>query len=299
MGDVDELYGLKNQFYLGSYQQVINDAMNPAITPRTDQGRLERKVYLYRAQIAQGRYSPSLNEIKPSDAPELKAVQILARYLSASDPQGKQVSVSAAQELLSDSKPATPLLAVIIATVFYYEGLLEDALRTLAPFSKNLECVALTVQAYLKMNRADLAKKEVTAMKSWADDATLAQAVEAWQNVFSNADEKYQEAFYTFDELSASNNSTSRLLNGKAVCRILAGNFEEAEQFLLEALNRNSNDPETLSNLIVCANATGKPADVIARYFDQLKESSPQHPFVEEYALKEAMFDRAAQRFAV
>ncbi len=33
------------------------------------------------------------------------------------------------------------------------------------------------------MDRLDLAKKELAAIKSWADDATLAQLVEAWVNV--------------------------------------------------------------------------------------------------------------------
>jgi coatomer protein complex subunit epsilon len=55
---------------------------------------------------------------------------------------------------------------------------------------------------------------------------------------------------------------------GKAVARIHAGKFEEAEELLLESLNKNSSDPETLINLIVCGRATGKPADVVSRFLE-------------------------------
>jgi hypothetical protein len=136
---LDELYGLKNQFYLGSFQQVINDATNPSITPRTEVARLERKVYLYRAQIAQGRFSPALNEIKPSDAPELRAVQLFAKYLSTPDSHSKSEIISATQALVASTQSPSPLFSVIASTIFYYEGLLDDALRTLAPFPKHLE----------------------------------------------------------------------------------------------------------------------------------------------------------------
>lgn len=48
------------------------------------------------------------------------------------------------------------------------------------PFSTS---AAFVVQIYLRMDRLDLAKKELAAIKSWADDATLAQLVEAWVDV--------------------------------------------------------------------------------------------------------------------
>jgi hypothetical protein len=33
------------------------------------------------------------------------------------------------------------------------------------------------------MDRVDLAKKELAQIKTWADDATLAQLIEAWVNL--------------------------------------------------------------------------------------------------------------------
>ena len=43
---------------------------------------------------------------------------------------------------------------------------------------------ALGVQIYLKINRVDLAIKEIASIKTWADDASLAQMIEAWANLY-------------------------------------------------------------------------------------------------------------------
>ncbi|KAJ3290918.1 hypothetical protein HDU79_002877 [Rhizoclosmatium sp. JEL0117] len=292
MGDIDELHGLRKTFHVGAYQQVINDATNPSVRISSDAARIERKVYLYRAYVAQGRLNMATNEITQSDAPELRAVKLLARQLAG-------VDVSAEAKALLAENPKSALLAVLVASILFNAGLTDDTLTVLHPFKKNLEALALTIQTLLKMNRLDLAKKEVATMKTWADDATLAQMIEAWTNLYPSADEKFNEAFYTFDELAASSTATAKLLTSKAVSKIHAGKFDEAEELLGNALNWNNNDAEALINLIVVAHATGKPAEVAVRLTNQLRDAAPNHIYLQELKLKEDMFDRSAQRFAV
>lgn len=58
----------------------------------------------------------------------------------------------------------------------------DAALRVLHQ-SDNLECAALSVQILLKINRPDLARKELKRMQDTDDDATLTQLALAWFNM--------------------------------------------------------------------------------------------------------------------
>ncbi|KAJ1556522.1 hypothetical protein HK405_002646, partial [Cladochytrium tenue] len=83
---MDELHGLKNLFYLGAFQQVVNDATNPAIQPRSEVARIERRVYLARAQVAQGRPEAAVASATTgpaSSSPEVRAALCLARHAAA------------------------------------------------------------------------------------------------------------------------------------------------------------------------------------------------------------------------
>ena len=53
--------------------------------------------------------------------------------------------------------------------------------------------------------------------------------------------QKAQEAYYIFEELASSKVATSKLLTGQAVSRMQEGRFSDAEELLLESLNRVGN----------------------------------------------------------
>lgn len=98
----------------------------------------------------------------------------------------------------------------------------------------------------MKINRLDLAKKQLNIMKSQEDDATLTQLCDAWVNIASGGStsssgtpsQKFQDAFYVFQELAEKHSQTVKLLNGQAICHIHNLKFEDAEDLLMEALER-------------------------------------------------------------
>ncbi|TPX68510.1 hypothetical protein SpCBS45565_g02987 [Spizellomyces sp. 'palustris'] len=298
---IDELLVLRNSFYLGSWQQVIDEASDPSKAPRTDEAQLQQRVLLYRAYVAQGKPERAIAEIRDGDAPELRVVKCLARYVKAASSQNTSDKSKAVQDITTLAAEGTNGLSstvqVLVGSVLYAEERYPEALKAAVQSPRNLECVALAIQTYLKMDRPELARKEIEKLKTWADDATLAQLAEAWVNCYIGGDEKILESQYIFEELASSKLSTGRLVVGQAICKMQAGNFAEAERLLLEALSRYASDPDVIANLIVCATATGKSAEILSRYTSQLRQVAPQHPLLLDLVLKESLFDRAVQRY--
>ncbi|XP_066596031.1 coatomer subunit epsilon [Prorops nasuta] len=291
--DVDELFDVKNNFYIGNYQQCINEAQK--IKPISPEVAMERDVFLYRAYIAQRKFRVVLDEINSSSPQELRPLETLADYFA--NPEHRETIVANLNEAASSINSENYNFLIVAATIYYHEKNLESALRILRN-AENLESLALTLQIYLKMDRLDLARKELKSMQEKDDDATLTQLAQAWVNISSGGD-KLQDAYYIFQEMIDKYSSTSMLLNGQATCFIGQAKYEEAETALQESLDKDSNNPDTLINMIVLSQHMGKPPEVANRYLSQLKDSHLEHPFVKEYLQKEIEFHRLQQQYSL
>uniref|UniRef100_A0A7N1A6C4 Coatomer subunit epsilon n=1 Tax=Kalanchoe fedtschenkoi TaxID=63787 RepID=A0A7N1A6C4_KALFE len=144
------------------------------------------------------------------------------------------------------------------------------------------------------MHRSDYAEKQLRIMQQVDEDHTLTQLANAWLNLAVGGS-KIQEAYLIFQDFSEKYQMTGLILNGKAVCYMHKGNFDEAETLLLEALNKDAKDGETLADLVVCCLHLGKPS---SRFLSQLKLSHPEHLLVKRMTTAEDSFDRAVQTVA-
>lgn len=289
MAAPDLLFSLRNNFYLGAYQAAINNSEVPNLSP---EDAIERDSLVYRSYIALGSYQLVINEIDSSAATPLQAVKLLALYLSS--PDNKETTISSIRDWLGD--PAignNPILRLIAGIIFIHEQDYNEALKH-TNVGGTMDLHALNVQIFLKMHRSDYAEKQLRVMQQIDEDHTLTQLANAWLNLAVGGS-KIQEAYLIFQDFSEKYQMTSLILNGKAVCCMHMGNFDEAESLLLEALNKDAKDPETLANLVVCSLHLGKPS---SRYLNQLKLSHPDHMLVKRGSSAEESFDRAVQTIA-
>ncbi|XP_018905248.2 coatomer subunit epsilon [Bemisia tabaci] len=286
--EVDELFSIRNDFFIGNYQQCINEATK--LQPSKPELQVERDVFLYRSYIAQKKYRIVLDEINNNSSPELQPLRLLAEYFA------QPKSRSPWDEKLKGTANVNHTSIVVAATIFSNEGQYEEALRLLS-LEDNIENMAINVQLYLKINRVDAALKELKLMQEKDEDATLTQLATAWVNIAMGGD-KLQDAYYIFQEMIDKYGSTPLLLNGQAVSFIAQGKYEEAESALQEAMEKDSNNPDTLINMVVLSGHLGKPAEVSNRYLSELKASHENNQFVVDYIAKENEFNKLCEQFS-
>lgn len=293
-GELDVLFDIKNAFYLGNFQQCINEAQKIKIS--NPELKVNRDLFLYRAYIAQRKYGVVLDEINTGSPQALQDVKLLAEFMSA-DQNARDNIVSNLDKRMAGNVDVSDTTFLIVAGMIYYQQQNYDSALRILQQAENIECSALAIQIYLKIDRLDLAKKELKRMQAIDDDATLTQLALAWFNIAVGG-EKLQDAYYIFQEMCDKHPSTSLLLNGQAVCYMGQGKFDEAESVLQEAIDKDSNCPDTLINMIVLSQHIGKPQEVSNRYLSQLKDSHNSHQFVQEYLNKGHEFDRLVKQYA-
>ncbi|XP_023015291.2 coatomer subunit epsilon [Leptinotarsa decemlineata] len=291
--DVDELFEVKNFFYIGNYQQCINEAQKLR-KPSTAEVAIQRDIFTYRSYMAQNKFLVALEEIHGASPLEIQPLKLLAEYLSGKSNKDAVVA-QIDQEISANANSET--LILVAATIYVNENNLESAYRTLHA-SDNLESLAFIIDILLKLDRVDLARKKLKEMQDKDDDATLTQLAQAWINVASGGD-KLQDAYYIYQELIDKYGSTPLLLNGQAVTFIGQAKYEEAEAALQEALDKDANYPDTLVNMIVLQRHMGKTPEMANRFLSQLKDANPDHAFIKDLKQKETDFSRICQQYSV
>ncbi|KAL8260207.1 hypothetical protein R6Q59_028160 [Mikania micrantha] len=271
----DLLFVLRNNFYIGAFQATINSG---DVQNLSQEDAIERDCLIYSSYIALGSYQLVINEVDSSTATPLQAVKLLALYFLSTDNKVK----SPFMDLVCAFQICEMFIlmhVVIGIDILNFNQLYKQEFSSISGAGAIFTFRnALNVQVFLKMHRFDYVEKQLRVMQQIDEDHTLTQLATAWLNLAVDFSEKYQ--------------MTSLILNGKAVCCMHMGNFDEAESFLLEALNKDAKDPETLANLIICRLHLGKPS---SRFLSQLKLSHPEHRLIKRGSTAKESFDRAVQ----
>jgi len=287
-----ELINIHNHFHQGQYQEVLDFDTSSFSADNA----LPARVLAHRARIALGgadHIEEVLADVQGESEPELKAVAVLAQY--ASSPSGSNAAAVKAAEDLAASDGDNATVQILVGTVLQAAGKSEEALALLSQHSGSLDAVALITQIHLEQNRTDLAVKEVTAARRWAQDSILVNLAESWVGLRVGG-EKYQQAFYVFEELAQAPATASIIsLVSQAVSELHLGRTEEAQAALESAVQKEPKFAEAIANLLVLTVVTGKePTELTA----SLKAVAPQHPLLVDLDEKSSAFDKAAAKFS-
>lgn len=115
MADPDELFSLRNLFFLGSFQKAINEA---AGLNRLPQHLVrERDEFVYRSHIGLGHYDVVLREIPddPSTPVSMRAIKLLATFLHQKDT--RDVAMLQLQEWMQDPASANDTTLQLVAAL--------------------------------------------------------------------------------------------------------------------------------------------------------------------------------------
>ncbi|KAI1396967.1 coatomer epsilon subunit-domain-containing protein [Hypoxylon fuscum] len=281
-----ELINIHNYFHQGQYQEVV-DFDTSALSA---DNAVPARVLALRARIALGQAEDVIADVQGDSEPDMAAVGALAEFSL-----GKTEAAVKTIEELASSAGDNQTVQVLGGTVLQAAGKSEEALALLSQHSGSLDAVALITQIHLQLNRTDLALKEVTAARRWAQDSLLVNLAESWVGLRLGGD-KYQQAFYVFEELAqAPSTSSITSLVSQAVCELHLGRVEEAQSALEQAIQKQPDYAEAIANFLVLTVIIGKDATELT---SSLKKAAPQHPFLADIEEKSALFDKAASKYS-
>ncbi|KAI1745118.1 coatomer epsilon subunit-domain-containing protein [Xylaria scruposa] len=281
-----ELINIHSYFHQGQYQEVI-DFDPSSLSPENE---TPAKVLALRARVALGQAEDVLADVQGETEPEFAAVAALAQSAL-----GQTEDAVQAIEELAQTYDDNQTIQVLGGIVLQAAGKSDEALALLSKHSGSLDAIALITQIHLQQNRTDLAVKEVAAARRWAQDSLLVNLAESWVGLRLGG-EKYQQAFYVFEELAQAPATSSILtLVSQAICELHLGRVEEAQTALEQALQKQPDYADAIANLLVLTIVTGKDA---AELTSSLKKSAPQHALLADLEEKSDLFDKAASKFS-
>ena len=239
-------------------------------------------------------FSLTVNTSFHHDTTAIKALGLRAQYEMATDEDTQLSVIDAMKTLLAET--GSPSVQLTAAHVFLQHSLTKDALQCVY-LGVTMEHIVLALQIYLKMDRLDLAREQLSLLKQADEDSILTQLGSVYISL-ANGSSTAHDAIHVLHSLSEQYGPSPLLLNLLAVSYMTSGQYDEAEARLQECRRDFSQTsiPDTLINLLVCYQHEQKP---IGPILDELKQSFPNHAFCQGLERVEGAYEREAVKYKV
>ncbi|GAA5861567.1 hypothetical protein JCM8547_008075 [Rhodosporidiobolus lusitaniae] len=294
-------------FTQGSYRAALSAySSHPSPSPTLT-------LYAARAHLALSPPSPSsaLSLLSPlPQTLDVRAVSSLARYLTGEteDAVGELEEILAEtgeQGLSEDPEEEGRFVRGVVGTVWVLEGEERreegiEVLREAVELGRDQECLAILSHLYITLHLPALSTQLLTSpsVTSFTSDSLLSQLLIARSNLATGPSQKYQDAYYVFEEIKGMQGGRGEgVLAGVSVAQALLGRWEEARDANAEALEMNPTHPTSLANSAALALHTGKTAAAADEALAALQAADASHPMLRDLEEKSRLFDEAAGRF--
>jgi coatomer protein complex subunit epsilon len=295
--DPDELWSMRNQFYVGNYDACISEGEMARVE---DKPALitQRDLFTYRALLAKREYNTVAKKTKDATLLEFKALNALALVLDPSTPQSTCTqALTTLKSAVEQDASGNEQLRVLAGIAFAHTGDLTEALRALraGPGSPSLESFHVQVLIYLRMNRPDAAKRALEVMQTKDEDSTLTQLASAWVAIGVGGETNYKDAVYVFHDLIGKWQPTPLLVGGLASGLLHQGHVSEAQKALDEVAKQYPADATiAFDRLVSSYHAGGKHS---SEYLEALRKIDPKHKLFSDLQGLDQAFDTAAATF--
>lgn len=280
------------------WQSALEEAERAEVS--TPMARLERDVFRFRSQLGLNQASTVAAAIPAAGSTpvSLQAVRWMALVQ-----QGKlsvdEAASSAASAAATVSADEKPLAHNLLATLLVRCGKLQPAYE-LVRGGATMEHHALATHIELALDRIDLARDRVAAMRAADDESTLAVLAGAWVSQFLGRDAA-NDAAAAYRELIDKFGPSPQLRSALASACVAAGRFRDAESHLTSAPTIAATDQAAALNMITCARhaATAPGADPAASdaaaesAIDTLESAFPTSALAERSRFTRSAIDRA------
>merc|ERR1719373_1215569 len=302
----DDLFLIRSALYVGNHERVQKEA-DMAIG-LTDEQEVVRDSYIYRDEIARGRYAQVVKAVKANDAGPLQVLKIWAQAKLAKNQDERDLTLEDLKEWLEEpTLMDNPLFRVNAALVLLEGGQTTQALR-LVQKGADLEELATSVQIYLSINRIPLAEKMVKQMKDIDDDAPITALATVWVNIAKR--ESPEEALLLIQEIRDKCGDSVDLLTLGAVCHLHMGTDDSLKTAFKQSkeaiqLCKEAGLPVPPSVMINCATAIrhlnkdmkGPGRTKIDQMMEELATTYPEHPYVKKIAELDELFTKGSSKF--
>eukprot|EP01129_Flabellula_baltica_P005352 TRINITY_DN1934_c0_g1_i1.p1 TRINITY_DN1934_c0_g1~~TRINITY_DN1934_c0_g1_i1.p1 ORF type:complete len:301 (+),score=83.93 TRINITY_DN1934_c0_g1_i1:39-905(+) len=288
------MYHIESLFHIGNFQGCITEGSRTRLDHKED--LVYRDFLVMRSYIHLDNEAVVLDEFRDDEVlpPALAAVVFFAKYSLAT----KRFDADEVNEILEEASQVAETdeyFDLVMAIIYMREKNLDKAWQ----FVRNstlLEARALIVQIFLGLNRLDLAQKEIHNMQGMDDNAVIVRLSTAWTSMYRYEEDAVESALMCFQDLMTKYGSTISLLNNSALAYMQSGNYEAAEESLLQALEKDPRSSETKINLSVLYSNTNQEKRADSQ-FKQLRANDPENMWVKAMTKVERDFDRSSSRF--